>query len=250
MSGDAVDCLDCHMPRVTYGLLEGMRTHHISTPDPGAWIGHLDQPDACSICHVTATRRWLAGAMPTLGVRGTSPRVALPEGQGGGVNGAGAGSASAGAGAGAEAGGGAGGAVLVDVPSWAGQAELDLFGGDPLQRNLAADALGQGKAVGPPSRRMAALVAAMDDEFPSVRWFAWRSLRRMAKRHAPEVLPDLAAFDYVAPVEARVVITDAVRTKLLQRFGAGSFKTPLDGHPDRREALELRRDDAELWIGE
>lgn len=235
MSGEPVDCLDCHMPRVTYGLLEGMRTHHIASPDPGAWLGRADQPDACSTCHVTSTRAWLAGVMPTLGVEGTSPRVAAGAGQGP------AGSVPAN-----------GGSTGRDeaIPSWAGQAELELFGGDPLQRNLAADAMGQGKAVGPPSRRMAALVTAMDDEFPSVRWFAWRSLRRMAERHAPEVLPKLAEFDYVAPVESRVTITDAIRATLTERFGAGSFKTPLDGHPERRESLELRRDDVELWIGE
>jgi predicted CXXCH cytochrome family protein len=253
--GDAhaepIDCLDCHMPRVTYGLLEGMRTHHISTPDPGAWLGRHDQPDACSQCHVTATRRWLAGALPTLGVDGTSPREAAALAPGVARPPAPSDSEAAlRGGPGGLSPPASGDADAAVIEHWGAQVELDLFGGDPLQRNLAADALGRAKAVGSPARRMAALVTAMDDEFPSVRWFAWRSLRGMAERHAPEVLPLLATFDYVAPVETRVVVTDAVRGALVTRYGAGSFRTPLDAHPARRDALERRRDGAELWIGE
>src|SRR5690606_18462303 len=58
-----VDCLDCHMPAITYGLLEGMISHRITSPDPGAWIGRDDQPDACTQCHVDRSRLWAAESM-------------------------------------------------------------------------------------------------------------------------------------------------------------------------------------------
>src|SRR5690606_40528593 len=69
-----VDCLDCHMPAITYGLLEGMISHRITSPDPGAWIGRDDQPDACTQCHVDRSRLWAAEAMASLGLRGTVSR--------------------------------------------------------------------------------------------------------------------------------------------------------------------------------
>jgi hypothetical protein len=65
--GEAVDCQGCHMPRITYGLLEGMISHRIASPDPGAWVGRHDQPDACTQCHVDRSRTWAAEQLPRLG---------------------------------------------------------------------------------------------------------------------------------------------------------------------------------------
>jgi hypothetical protein len=142
--GETVDCLGCHMPRITYGLLEGMITHRISSPDPAAWIGRADQPDACTQCHVDRSRAWAAEAMAPLGLHGSNPtRPPLPDE-------------------------GAGSRVV-----------LDLLGGDPIQRNLAADALAQPGATGSLEQRMAWLAEGLEDEYPSVRWFAWRGLRTL-----------------------------------------------------------------------
>lgn len=55
----ATDCYDCHMPRVTYGLLQGMRSHRVTTPRPGAT--EATAPDACSLCHVDRTQAELWG---------------------------------------------------------------------------------------------------------------------------------------------------------------------------------------------
>jgi hypothetical protein len=63
----ATTCQDCHMPRITYGLLEGMISHRITIPRPQAWIGRHDQPDACTQCHVDRSRTWAAESMPRLG---------------------------------------------------------------------------------------------------------------------------------------------------------------------------------------
>ncbi len=208
IDGRAPDCVDCHMPRVTYGLLEGMITHRIDSPDPAAWLGRADQPDACTQCHVDASRAWAAAAMPALrrgALEGSDARGRSRVGE-------------------------------------------DLFGGDPLQRNLAAHALGRGEASGSFAPRLALLIEAMDDAYPSVRWFAWRGARELnaggGREPRDKALQEaLMRFDYLAPVERRVEIVAALR----ERWGAAA-SFGIDA--TRREALVAGADDEGLWIGE
>jgi hypothetical protein len=205
--GSAVDCLDCHMPRITYGLLEGMISHRIHSPDPGALVGRSDQPDACTQCHVERSRAWAADVMAELGLSGSAPGPAAPE------------------------------------EERASRVALDLHGGDPIQRNLAAHALSSPRAVGDPARRMAWLAGALDDEYPSVRWFAWRGLRSLAgEQGRADVVEALATFDYMGPLEERVLVVRDVQ----DRLGPGA----LAEDPELLAALEARREDQAIWIGE
>src|SRR5690606_20235400 len=142
--GEAVTCQGCHMPRITYGLLEGMISHRITIPRPQALIGRHDQPDACTQCHVDRSRTWAAQALPELGFAGPAK---LPE-------------------------------PAADE-SWGSRVELDVLGGDPLQRVLAIHALSRAGTPAPAERRVAAISAALDDEYPAVRWFAWRALQEL-----------------------------------------------------------------------
>jgi len=58
-------CLDCHMPRVTQGLDEVVRTHRISSPTDermfasGAW-------NACNLCHLDKPIEWTAAGIERL----------------------------------------------------------------------------------------------------------------------------------------------------------------------------------------
>lgn len=202
---ESVDCLDCHMPRITYGLLEGMISHRITSPDPGALVGRHDQPDACTQCHVDRSRRWAAEAMAGLGLRGSPAGIEDP------------------------------------LEARGSRVLLDLHGGDPIQRNLAAHALAWPDATGSIDLRMAWLAGALEDEYPSVRWFAWRGLRALAEpQGADELVAALARFDYLAPVEARVEALGLIHAHL--------------GGPEGSEALfddlaEARLETA-IWIGE
>ena len=203
----APDCLDCHMPRVTYGLLEGMITHHIGIPEPQRWVGRDDQPDACTQCHVDRTRAWAASAMPAL-ARGELQARPMP-----------------------------------GVP----RVYADLLGGDPLQRNLAAHVMARPESVGASSYRLAALIDALDDSYPSVRWFAWRGARALAQRAGRGELTDgLREFDYLAPAETRVEAVEALR----ELMGAEMSALPLADDPEAKAALETGADDVALWIGE
>ena len=197
---DEVDCADCHLPRVTYGLLEGMMSHRITIPDPEALGGRDDQPDACTQCHVDRSRAWAAEhrAGPFSGETTTADGT---------------------------------------TPS---RVELDLVGGDPIQRALAAHALARPDAVGDSLRRRRALADALEDEYPAVRWFAWRGLRAMSADGTLD--SQLEAFDASADASERVPVSAAVRDQL--------GPSVLARDPERMSTLQRQRDDRAIEIGE
>lgn len=198
----ATTCQDCHMPRITYGLLEGMISHRITIPRPQAWIGRHDQPDACTQCHVDRSRTWAAEALPRLGFPAPAQLPApTPE------------------------------------EAWGSRVQLDLAGGDPVQRVLAVHALTRPGVPVAAELRRAWLTDLLDDEYPAVRWFAWRALRSLA---GPEHASRLAAYDPHAEAAARVPSADALREAL----GRGPLTE------EQREALAARQERAILWIGE
>ncbi len=205
--GDRVACVDCHMPQTTYGLLEGMLSHRITSPDPAAWLGRHDGPDACTQCHVERSRGWAAAAMTELGFKPRAPAAEDPS------------------------------------ETWASRVVLDLHGGDPIQRALAAHALAWPRAVGDRKTRMAALGAAALDEYPAVRLFALRGLAQLATAEGrQDVLALIEGRVPEEPIEARIELERALASLL----GPG----PLAGQPERISALEERRDQTEIWIGE
>lgn len=197
----AITCLDCHMPRITYGLLEGMVSHRISTPRPQDWIGRHDQPDACTQCHVDRDRSWAARALARIASPAASPL-----------------------------------ATAVEEEAWGSRVQLDLLGGDPLQRVLAIHALTRPTTPVAAEARRAWVTEALDDAYPAVRWFAWRALSALAPEHAALV----AGYDPHADAAARLPAAEALREAL----GRGPFSAA------QREALEARQDRSDLWIGE
>ena len=135
------------------------------------------------------------------------------------------------------------------VDETAPQVVVDLLGGDPIQRNLAADALTRAGVPAPLELRMAWIAEGLEDEYPSVRWFAWRGLRRLvaqlpdeelARREA--LLAGLARFDYLGPVEQRVEVVSELRARL--------GPPPMHERPDLREMLITDRQALAIWIGE
>ena len=50
-------CLNCHMPRITEGLQEVVRTHSVSSPNRRGMI-ESNQPNACNLCHLDKPIDW------------------------------------------------------------------------------------------------------------------------------------------------------------------------------------------------
>jgi hypothetical protein len=205
--GDAVSCVDCHMPRTTYGLLGGIVSHRITTPDPAALVGRHDAPDACTQCHVDRTRSWAASQSPSLGFDAVA--VGSPEPQ----------------------------------ESWASRVVLDLHGGDPIQRALAAHALARTEVPVDPAVRLSWIVDAMADDYAAVRWIAWRGAKDLVANldHA-RVQAELAGYDPSGPIEARL----ATWARLREQLGPSVFAD----RPERQAELEAQRDTTAIWIGE
>ncbi len=159
-----VACIDCHMPRIVFGIRTIHRSHRIEVPRPIANAA-AERPDACSLCHVGA------------------------------------------------------------------RLEEELFGGDPLERAVAAAALG--RLDGPDvdrARRIGLLLAAMrDDPYPAVRGIAWTSARRMLDR-------PIDAFSSTSSLAARAAFVDAIGQRVIE--------------PENLTALRARADARAIEIGE
>ena len=157
-AGEGGRCVSCHMPRIVYGVLDVHRSHRIEVPEP-ARAAAAGRPDACTSCHVEQTAAWAEGAVRRL--------------WGGARFGPGA-------------------------PAPAGTSPFEaLFGGQPVARAAAADALGRAPVAHAEARarRCGALLDVMArDRYPAVRYLAWRSLRRLT---APDASPGAGfAADY------------------------------------------------------
>lgn len=173
--GSGTDCYACHMPKITYGLLDVHPTHRISNPDPSrAW--RYDMPEACTLCHTDRSAKWAA---TELSARfGTGAAEMPPAGD-------------------------------FDLA----ENVRTLFAGDPVQRSVAAMAFGDPRSYTKDAieRLWAAplLIRVMrDDRYAAIRLFAWRSLRSLLTAAGSDSrfargLQTLPPFDFEGSPEAR-----------------------------------------------
>ncbi len=57
-----IACVDCHMPRVVFGVIDVHRSHRIEVPRP-VLHDRAERLDACSLCHVEHPPSWSARAL-------------------------------------------------------------------------------------------------------------------------------------------------------------------------------------------
>jgi hypothetical protein len=181
---DGSQCYSCHMPHITYGVMDIHRSHRIEVPD-----AHRDaaggRPNACLNCHQGESFEWAAAEL----ARWPGGREeALPERADGNR------------------------LALADLST--------VLAGDPAQKAVAAWHAG----LGPSSDsglarawRLPYLMSAMEDRYPAVRRFARQSALAIV-RGWPDSVPagDLASalgdFDFMAGAEQRVPVVDRMRT--------------------------------------
>jgi len=51
------ECMNCHMPYITYALLGAIRSHQIASPESTGSARH-GLPNACNLCHLDKTLAW------------------------------------------------------------------------------------------------------------------------------------------------------------------------------------------------
>ncbi|MBL6765046.1 MAG: C cytochrome precursor [Verrucomicrobiae bacterium] len=56
------ECMNCHMPHTSWGLLRGLRSHRVNSPDLSR-DRTAGRPNACNLCHLDKTIEWSADHM-------------------------------------------------------------------------------------------------------------------------------------------------------------------------------------------
>jgi predicted CXXCH cytochrome family protein len=175
-------CVECHMPRVVYGVLDIHRSHRVESPDVARDL-EGGRPDACTLCHLDRDAGWVADRMRDFwGVRYRRP-TARPDG------------------------------APLDAP----EALVSAHAGDALQRAVYVAALGRADSAVPPGARGFALANALvglGDPYGAVRVLARRSALQLDRALGLGIGDDLAAYEVHADHDARNPALQAV----LRRF--------------------------------
>jgi len=169
---EASRCVSCHMPKMVYGVMTFHRSHRIEVPQP-AQHSAQQRPNACNLCHLDQTYAWAQQQTERLWPQAQSSDLL--------VNNA--------------------------VPAGV----YELHAGDPVQRALAAWSLNAGVQSMPADDTkwdQHLLTAMLQDDYPAVRRFAARSLRRrVAVSDLDQALADaLHSYDFQTSLR---VSTDA-----------------------------------------
>ena len=61
-SSTGSECLNCHMPHISYALFSAIRSHQVQAPNIDSSVKH-GVPNACNLCHLDRTLEWTAEHM-------------------------------------------------------------------------------------------------------------------------------------------------------------------------------------------
>jgi len=195
-TGSGSSCVECHMPKVVYGVLEIHRSHRIENPD-AARDAEAGRPHACTLCHTDRSLPWAAEHLQ----RWWGPAYRMPTRR-------------------------ADGAPL-ELPD----AIASLHAGDAAARAVYAAAIGRdttAPSADATATQRAHLAVAMGDGYPSVRWLAQRSLMQLEQRAPIGLSPLLRAVDSMDGPEARSRAVYATLDALM-RFGTQKLQPPVSG---------------------
>lgn len=167
-------CMDCHMPRIVFGIADVHRSHRIEIPDP-ARDAEKGRPNACTACHLDKSPLWAADRMrESWGESYTRPRSRLDK-------------------------------APLDLPD----AIASLLSGDPVQRVVYAKAAGRADSAVPAADNAllrVALHATLLDAYPSIRWAAQKSLLAIESQLSTGIEPALRDWRHDAPRADRELV--------------------------------------------
>jgi predicted CXXCH cytochrome family protein len=164
-------CMECHMPRIVYGVVEIHRSHRIENPDP-ARDAEAGRPDACTLCHLDKSAQWTADEMARMWGKPYRRPSSRKDG----------------------------------APLELADAVASVLAGDAVQRAVYAKAMGRGdSALDPLDKAFLRqhLAITMGDGYPSVRWMAQRSLAQLERELPTGLGSALDAIDFLAGPEQR-----------------------------------------------
>ncbi len=206
-------CVECHMPRMVYGIVEIHRSHRIESPEPKR-DADAGRPHACTLCHLDRPLTWVAERMNAF----WGNHYELPTSR------------------------------RDRAPSALPDAAASLLSGDAVQRAVYAAALGRSGASFDPAfgaGLRAWLAITMGDGYPSIRWIAQRSLQSLEERVPIGLRDVLSRIDHTEGPEARrravFSVLDAIAERApgrLARPAPGTF-VGQDFRVDLRQIVNL-----------
>lgn len=183
--GSGSRCLECHMPKIVYGITTVHRSHRIDNPAPASDAA-TGRPDACTLCHVDRTPAWAAEQVALLWKRPLRPVTSRVDG------------------------------APLDLPD----ATASLLAGDVVQRAVWAYAAGRAE-VAPTKDFKAAvrgpLAVTLADGYPAVRWLAQKSLAALEEERSHGLEDLLRAYDHMAAREDHAATARAMLRRLEAR---------------------------------
>jgi predicted CXXCH cytochrome family protein len=188
-------CLDCHMPRMVYGILEIHRSHRVESPDVRRDI-EAGRPNACTLCHLDRSPNWAADRMREFWGPGYERPRSRPEG------------------------------LSLEAP----ESLAALHAGDPVQRVVTAFHLGRASAslsVETRASLLGNLLVGLGDSYGSMRFTARRAALRLDVVLGLGLEPALSAFDVQGEPRRR----NAELEQLLTQF-ATNARERLDSPPN------------------
>jgi predicted CXXCH cytochrome family protein len=179
-------CLDCHMPRVVYGVLTIHRSHRVESPDVRRDV-EGGRPNACTGCHLDRDALWAADRMRDFwGERYQQPRTRPDR-----------------------------------APLHLPEALASLHAGDPVQRAVYFSQTGRADtAVAPRDRGfvLASTLVGLGDGYGAIRTIARRSALELDRSLGLGLEDRLRAFD----VQAARAERDPALAALVRAFEAGA----------------------------
>jgi len=169
-------CYNCHMPKIVYGVMTFHRSHKIESPNPETEFA-IDKPNACVACHLDKSPQWIMQKSLKIWPKLNNSKKQQSD--------------------------------LI-------QSIYKLHSGDPAERAIAANRLSYRSAYLNNSEKLFLiphLLYSMDDNYPAVRRFSWKSLMSLTKEMQIEeqsfeaLNSTLKPFDFIAdlPLRNRVI---------------------------------------------
>ena len=194
-------CMECHMPRMVYGILDIHRSHHIENPD-AARDAETGRPNACTLCHLDRSPLWAAQESRKIwGEAHRDPLARLDR-------------------------------APLDLPD----SIASMLSGDAVQRVVYAHAAGRPDsplAPGDKDEIRVALAVTTGDGYPSLRWTARRSLLALENEWDTGLSETLSGWDHtdaskraemarnlLDAISANPAVSEWTRSTLLQEDGS------------------------------
>ena len=165
------------MPKIVYGIMTFHRSHKIESPNPTYELNN-DKPNACAACHIDKTDEWIVEKTNKLWKNNTISNLAKKQQE-----------------------------IIQSI--------YKLHSGDPAERGIAAKNLAYASELLSAKDKLFIiphLLFAMEDNYPAIRRFSFKSLKPILNKLAIEsgefakMAKDVEAFDFIADNSLRTRI--------------------------------------------